>query len=135
RGWTRAVDRNVNTDHKRITVASLLAGKLREEIVDRAKPLDERCQLSLSLSLEPWIEFSESGRKVEVHIRERGEVELRVFVAGRKRNPHELRLNCKDGDLDAFTDYLAANFDALVARLSGSLGESQGVADKLNISR
>lgn len=124
----------MNTDDKRITVASLLAAKLRKEIVDRAKPLDERCQLSLSLSLEPWIEFSESGRKIEVHIREGGDVELRVFVAGRKRNPHELRLSCKDGDLEAFTDYVAANFDALGARLSGSQGETQGVADKLTIS-
>jgi len=105
----------VNTDDKRIAVASLLAGKLRKEIVDLAKPLDERCQMSLSLSLEPWIEISESGRKIEVHIREGGDVELREFVAGRKRNPHESRLSCKDGNLEAFTDYVAANFDALVA--------------------
>ncbi|MCI0518029.1 MAG: hypothetical protein L0Y45_09375 [Woeseiaceae bacterium] len=124
----------MNTDDKRITVASLLAGKLRKEIVDLAKPLDERCQLSLSLSLEPWIEISESGRRIEVHIREGGDVELRVFVTGRKRNPHEMRLCCKDGDLDAFTDYVAVNFDALVARLSGNQGETQVAADKLTIS-
>lgn len=124
----------MNTDDKRITVASLLAAKLPAEIADLAKPLDERCQLSLSLSLEPWIEISQSGRRIEVHIRAGGDVELQVFVAGRKRNPHELRLSCKDNDLDTFTDHLAANFDALVAGLSGSQGEMQGTADKLNIS-
>jgi hypothetical protein len=109
---------NMSTVDNRITVASMLAGKLPREIVALAKPLDERCAMSLTLSLEPWIEFSKSERKIEVHVREGGDVELHVFVTGRKRNPRKSFFPCKAGDHQAFTDYLARNIDALVAKLS-----------------
>ena len=68
--------------------------------------------------LEPWICIREQARTVELHVREGGDVEIHVYVLGRKRNPQEALFTCDDGNLDAYTTYLAESLMAIVQKLT-----------------
>jgi hypothetical protein len=103
-------------DPKALAVAELLAQKLPQDILRFAKPLPRSNACDPDL-LEPWISMQESNRKVELHIRGGGDVELHVYVTGRKRDPREALFVC-DGKLDEFTDAMVQDFVANVQRLS-----------------
>ena len=104
-------------DQEALLVASLLAQKLPADLTRFAMAAAVSSSTELS-GLEPWIRLEEVGRTIEVHIREGGDVELHVYVPGRRGDPRESLFICEDEDFESFTDYLAESFNVLVSRLS-----------------
>lgn len=109
-------DNDMRPDRDRIRVVELLCRKLPEAMVASANPIPPK-EEDVARALEPWLTIVEPQRKIEVHVREGGDVEFHVYVSGRAHDPKESLFVC-DGDYEEFTTYLAENFDRLTERLS-----------------
>jgi len=107
--------RSVIDDRDRVSVALMLAKKLPRDLVELANPVDERCQLSLSLSLEPWITVVQPRRAIELHVRDDGNVEFRVAARERTGSRETAVVRRGDDTLEEFAARTVSAFAALIA--------------------
>jgi len=109
------VGRSVVDDRDRVSVVLMLAKKLPRDLAELANPVDERCQLALSLSLEPWLTIVQPRGVIELHVREDGNVEFRV-AARKFTDARETTVLRRGNDtLEEFAARTATAFAALIA--------------------
>jgi len=109
------VGRSLVDDRDRVSVALMLAKKLPRDLVELANPVDERCQLALSLSLEPWLTIVQPRRIIELHVREDGNVEFRVAAREPTATRETTVLRRGNDNLEEFAARTATAFAALIA--------------------
>lgn len=97
----------------RIAVAVSLGRKLPERLVEHARPIDERCELSLALSFEPWIAYARAGQRLELHIVDGATAKIVVYDGSIESNPVVSHFLREDSGLEGFTDTLARELRAI----------------------
>jgi len=98
----------------RMAVAASLGCKLPQKLLEHARPVDERCQLSLALSFEPWIAYVEAGQRLELHILDEATAKLVVRDVSSKSKPIVSRFLREDSGLETFTDTIARELLGIV---------------------
>jgi len=98
----------------RMAIAASLVRKLPDGLAGHARPIDERCQMSLALSFEPWLAFVQDGRRLELHILDGATAKLIVDVTGSESKPAVSKFVRGNSGLEAFTGLLAQELLAAV---------------------